>query len=147
MTQIEQLSRQVAELKEDTRHVTCHQRWRFGQAVPRVLPELFESPPRFEYKGVRVTYGSTIEAQNYTEELSRLFSENGLATTRLQEFTHESLNTTGLRVLIADPSNPTSNDRKTMALLDAAGIGYDIEQATTGFPEITVLRVGKTVSR
>jgi hypothetical protein len=146
-TQIEQLRGQIAELTEDTRRVTRDQRRRFGQAVPKVLPELFESPPRFEYKGVRVTYGSTIEAQNYAEELSRLFGENGLTTSRAEEFTHESLNTTGLKVHVADPSNPIANDRKTMALLDAAGIDYEIEERTTEFPEITVLRVGRTVSR
>jgi hypothetical protein len=144
---IEELDKQLTELKEDTRHVSREQRWRFGQAVPKVLPELFESPPRFEYKGVRVTYGSTIEAQNYAEELSRLFGENGLTSSKEEEFTHESLNTTGLKVLVADPSNPTENDKKTIELLKAAGIEYEVEAAVAAFPQITVLRVGRTVSR
>ena len=144
---IDELSRQIAELKEDTRHVTRAQRRRFGEAMPRILPELFESPPRCKYHGVMITYGSTVEAQNYAEELSRLFGEHGLTTSKVEEFTHESLNTTGLRVLIADPSKPTSNDQMTMKLLDAADIDYEIEQRTTEFPEITVLRVGVTVSR
>jgi hypothetical protein len=55
-------------LKEDTRQVTRDPRRGFVQAVPRVLPEQFKLPPRFEYQGVRVTYGN-VEAQNYTEQL------------------------------------------------------------------------------
>ena len=50
-------------------------------------------------------------------------------------------------MLIADPPNPTNNDKVTMELLDAADIDYEIEQRTTEFPEITVLRIGRTVSR
>lgn len=127
--------------------MTRGQRRRFGQALPKVLPELFESPPRFKYHGVRITHGSTLEAQNYAEELSDLFGGHAIATNTVNEVTHESLNTTGLKVLIADPPNPTNNDKVTMELLDAADIDYEIEQRTTEFPEITVLRVGRTVSR
>jgi hypothetical protein len=146
-SQIAVLTEQVTELTEATRHITPDQRRRFGQALPQVLPELFARSPQFEYHGVRVTYGSTIEAQNYAEEISRLFGEHGLTTSTLGEFTRESLNISGLRILIVDPSNPTANDRKTLALLDAAGIEYKIEQRATEFPNITVLRVGKTFSR
>lgn len=146
-TKIEALEKRIAELTEDTRHVTRDQRRRFAEAMPRVVPELFRSPPSFEYRGVRITHGSTLEAQNYAEELARLFSEHAITVSRDLEYTDESLNVPGLRALIANPSDLTANDRKTLALLDAAGIKYEIEQATNESPEITVLRVGKTFSR
>jgi hypothetical protein len=98
------------------------------------VPEHFEQPPRLsEYYGVRITYGSTLEAQNYAEELKRLFAEYAIATTLVQEYTPESLNVPGLRVLIADPSNPSLNEQKTLNLLDAAEVEYQIEKAERNF--------------
>jgi len=140
---IELLTKQVSLLNETSRHVTSEQRRRFGRALPFVLPEEFNRPFSSGYLGVRITHGSTVEAKNYAEELMRLFGEYAITTTLTEEVTHESLNVRGLRVLIADPSNPSLNDQRTLKLLDAAQIEYGIEAKVTDLPRITTLRVGK----
>lgn len=145
--QLEGLERQLKELQQLSRHVTPQQRRRFSRALPQILPELFDSPPSSEYKGLRVTYGSTLEAKNYAEELSQLFGGHAITVTTVEDFTHESLNVPGLKMLVATPANPTRNDRITIGLLENSGIDYEVEQAVTGFPEITVLCVGRAVLR
>ncbi|MGH8013126.1 MAG: hypothetical protein ACREQ4_11540, partial [Candidatus Binataceae bacterium] len=80
------------------------------------------------------------------EEISRLFGEHGITTALAEEITHDSMNMAGLKVLAADPSNPSDNDNRTMAFLDAAGVKYEVKRTRTEYPEITVLLVCKAFS-
>jgi hypothetical protein len=139
---IDALTRQVADLSESSRHVTRDQRRRFADSLPKTIPD-FYGAGALAHHGVRIIHGSTLEAQNYAEELQSLFGEQGFTVTREENVTHESLNIPGLQMLIADPSNPTASDKITKALLDAAKIEYEIEQSITGFPQATTLRVGR----
>ncbi len=142
---IQSLSNQVKELTEYTRHVTHDQFRRFGEAVPNILAlERGDGHAYWrDYAGVRILYCHYIESINYAQELMGLFGASAITVTSWEDNSYEALNIAGLKLLIADPGNPTDNNVKTMALLRAADIQFEVEKRETDAPLISTLRVGR----
>ncbi len=74
---IELLTIKVAQLTEASRHITSEQRRWFGESLPKIVRLESFASTKPDYYGVRITYSSTLEAHNYTEELGDLFGCHG----------------------------------------------------------------------
>lgn len=146
----EQLTRQdlrIAELKSQSRNVTNRQYEQVGRAFPKIVG-LDDFRRGTDTLHAHIVYPwQDIEAANYAQQLGRLFGSCGIALLITEGKEYETLNSSGIALLVSDLANLTDREKQVAGLLKAAEISYrlSLPPAEKPDPAVTAWGQGKAV--
>jgi hypothetical protein len=128
----------IAELRSQWRHVTERQYEQLGRAFPEIVG-LDDFRHGADALRIHIIYPwGDIEAANYAQQLSRLFGSCGIALLTTEGREYETLNSSGMALLVPDPETLTDREKQVAGLLKSAEINFRFLRPAAGNPDPAV---------